>query len=252
MTSGLQWTAGFSTYWTAQVSSGGTADGDDVARLREEFARDGSLKSYIELRRRYPKRAVNVARFAGLDPLFAIESTLEEVGIDPELVAGALDAAEEYVEELSLQLIERIHQRQELEKQGRTQVQSRNLGLSDSLINYLAVTMLEAVERFGAPMPPSLLVLLRQQLGGAQPELHQSYRTRKKRDDAIFIAIQLQEQGIEPGVRKIAEVLQVEPSTVSRWFPGGSLLQEVERTRRGLFPGTPRQLREKLGLPPKE
>jgi hypothetical protein len=65
---------------------------DEIARLQQAFEQDGCLKSYIELRRRFPEQEVSVSRFAGLDPLLAMESSLREVGIDLDLVVGALDA----------------------------------------------------------------------------------------------------------------------------------------------------------------
>ncbi len=208
---------------------------DEIARLQQAFEQDGCLKSFIELRRRYPKHEVGVPDLAHTEFLLSMSRFLLEHGIDLALVAGILAGHQEAVEELSLQLLERVHRQQDLRRQGQTHVKRRNTGLSDALINYLTVMMLEAIEREGTRFPPSLLVLVRQQLRGSQPKLDQKYQTRRRRRDALYIALQLQDKGLEPTLNQLADAIGVEPSTVSRWFPNGSLLQTCELCRRNLL-----------------
>jgi len=38
----------------------------------------------------------------------------------------------------------------------------------------------------------------------------------------------MRRRGVQPTVRKIAEIMGVQPSTVSRWFPNGDFLEQVE------------------------
>jgi DNA-binding transcriptional regulator YhcF (GntR family) len=35
-------------------------------------------------------------------------------------------------------------------------------------------------------------------------------------------------RGVLPTIRKIADAMKVQPSTVSRWFPDGDFLKQVE------------------------
>ena len=38
----------------------------------------------------------------------------------------------------------------------------------------------------------------------------------------------MKRQGVQPTIRKVAATLKVQPSTVSRWFPDGDFLEQVE------------------------
>jgi predicted DNA-binding transcriptional regulator AlpA len=40
--------------------------------------------------------------------------------------------------------------------------------------------------------------------------------------------MQLKRKGVQPKIRQIAEKMGVQPSTVSRWFPKGDFLEQVE------------------------
>src|SRR3712207_4283878 len=111
---------------------------DEIARLRQAFEQDGCLKSYIELGRQYLDHEIGVNPLDHLQFLVVMGDFLSDHGIDFRLISGALGtgkpaARKRLIEELSLQLIERIHYRQELQKQGHTQIESRNPELSDSL-----------------------------------------------------------------------------------------------------------------------
>jgi hypothetical protein len=35
-------------------------------------------------------------------------------------------------------------------------------------------------------------------------------------------------RGVQPTIRKVAAALKVQPSTVSRWFPDGDFLEQIE------------------------
>ena len=208
--------------------------GDEITRLQQAFERDGCLKSFIELRRLYPEHKIRAHPLADFEFLTAMGDFLKEHGIEFNLIVGIAGGREKDIEELSLQLLERVYRQQDLKKQGQTHIKSRNTGLSDALINYLTVMMLERVESLGTRLPPSLLVLARQRLRGHQPKLQRTYQTRRRKMDAIYIALQLQEKGLEPSLNQIAKAMGVEPSTVSRWFPNGSLLEECEQCWRKL------------------
>jgi hypothetical protein len=39
----------------------------------------------------------------------------------------------------------------------------------------------------------------------------------------------MKRQGVQPAIRKVATALKVQPSTVSRWFPDGDFLEQVEK-----------------------
>src|SRR5215211_6672805 len=108
---------------------------DEIARLQRAFEQDECLKSYIELRRLHPEYKMEVPSLTRSEILVSMSGFLLEHGIDPALVAFTMTGSTKHIEELSLELLERIHRQQDLRKQGQTHIKSRNAGLSDALIN---------------------------------------------------------------------------------------------------------------------
>jgi hypothetical protein len=76
-------------------------------------------------------------------------------------------------------------------------------------------------------VPRDLIVLIRERLGGSNPEYKQIARTEQLRQNAIFIGAQFVARGESPSFRKIGSLLGVAPSTVKRWFPNGEFRSAV-------------------------
>ena len=104
-----------------------------------------SFENYLRLRRDIPDAEIDVA-LSRTRPLFALAEELVKHGIDPILVAGALDASEPAIDELSLRLMECLVARGKLSDTGPGHIEQRRNAISDTLINYLIVIMLEAME----------------------------------------------------------------------------------------------------------
>ncbi len=62
------------------------------------YRRDASIQNYLFIRQKFPEAEIQVSRFGGIDPLFALEADFRDQGINPDLIAGALDGVEPSVE----------------------------------------------------------------------------------------------------------------------------------------------------------
>jgi hypothetical protein len=126
--------------------------------------------------------------------------------------------------------MERLIERNDLAKEGHTQVQSRRIAISDSLVDFLIVAMLQAVveEEHSA-----LAVLIRERLCGQTPDYYEKYLRLMDQRRAIALAA-LKFPAGKISVRKIARLMNVEPSTVSRWFPDGDLQEKVDQFRKSI------------------
>lgn len=206
----------------------------DCEDVTDRFLDDPSIENYVVMRRRYPSMGVENARFLGIKPLFAVEGELQQFGIEPWMVCGALDGEDRQVDELSLQLIEALVKRRALTKDGKTHLQRRRQVVPDSLIDYLVVAMLEAIQQHDCHIPASLIILIRERLGGPNPALYRDYLIKQKRKDAAFLGFHLLHKGEDPSIRRVAQIMGVQPSTVSRWFPDGDFRTEVKRWQRML------------------
>ena len=212
---------------------------------------DPSLEHYLRLRRERPDAEIEVAVLGGIDQLFYLEPELKKFGIDPDLVASAMDANPDAISELSLQLMEKIIEARSLAQDGRTHLVRRGLAIPDKLVNWLIGCMLDGLSwNDELYIPRDLIVLIRERLSGSNPEYEQASHAHQRRWSAILIGAQLHAQGIEPSFRMLAKALGVAPSTVKRWFPSGEFNAEVERISAWFDKdGKPRPAKEIFGRP---
>jgi len=143
---------------------------------------------------------------------------------------GALDGDTECVEVVCHQLLSALKMRRDMEAAGNAHVQSNNLAISDSLLNYLILIIFEAMIGRGAPcLPASLFVLIREQLGGVNNKHQKSFITNNRKKQALWIGLSLFREGEILSLHKVAKTMGVEASTVQRWYPGGKLMDEVKK-----------------------
>jgi hypothetical protein len=206
----------------------------EFQRLIGRFDKDPSIENYVALRRSFPGGDTTIHQLAEVDPrqAEAFELDLERAQLAHALVRGALSGDDRDIDELCLQLMERLIERRELEGRGETQLQSRGKGISDALVGHLIGAMLEVLQQDDLSPRPSLVVLVREQLGGPNNEVFKSHTMWKGRKQALFLGMQMRRQGVQPTIRKVATALKVQPSTVSRWFQDGDFLEQVEKFAR--------------------
>ena len=192
-----------------------------LMQLEERFDEDPSIENYVALRRFAPRFDTEIHRFAGVDPLQALGQGLEQAGLDRQLVCGALGGNDRDIDELCLQLMERLIERKRLEADGATHLQGRGNGISDALVGHLIVAMMEVLQQDGLEPRPSFVLLVREQLGGANTEIYKSHTKWSSRNRAVFLGMQIKRRGEQPTIRKIAEIMGVQPShgepLVSKW-----------------------------------
>jgi hypothetical protein len=199
----------------------------ELNRLQERFDENPSIENYVALRR-LGGWDTEIYRFAGVDPLRTLGDELQRAGLARALVCGALGGDYRDIDELCLQLMERLIDRKRLEANGETHLQGRGNGISDALIGHLIVAMMEVLQQDSMEPRPSLVLLVREQLGGANTEIYKSHNKWVGRNRALFLGMQMRRRGEQPTIRKIAELMSVQPSTVSRWFPKGDFPERVE------------------------
>jgi len=202
----------------------------EFQRLIGRFDEKPSIENYVALRRSFPMGDTEIHQLAEVDPgqAEAFELDLERARLSRTLIRGALGGDDRDIDELCLQLMERLIERHAREGRGETQLQSRGKGISDALVAHLIGAMLEVLQQDDLSPMPSLVVLVREQLGGPNNEVFKSHTTWKGRKQALFLGMRMRQQGVQPTIRKVATTLKVQPSTVSRWFPDGDFLKQVE------------------------
>lgn len=201
---------------------------DDVSRA---YKQNPTLENYLTLRRADAQGEIEVAVFGGIDDLFALEEELGRYGIGAHpLMTGVLDADQEAISELSLKLMEHIERARHQEQEGGTHLIRRGVAMPEPLINYLICVALDAQSwNDTMTLNRDLIVLIRERLGGANQQYRQAVKLHEKRKHAAWIGGQLKAQGEVVSIRKIAEILDIAPSTISRWYPDNTFQEEVDQ-----------------------
>lgn len=203
----------------------------DFMRLADRFQNEPTLENYLVLRRTFGGGDIESLHLMRPDPLSSIEDELRQYGMDPAVFSDALDGDEFQIDELCLQIMERLVDRQTRERSGEAHVQTTGQAIPNSLIDYLIMTMLEACEAHDLAPRTALVILIRERLGGQNPDRHKQNLIDKNRKQAILMAASQLSQGKEISIRQIAKKMHLEASTVSRWFKAGELEMEANRMR---------------------
>lgn len=196
--------------------------------LSRVFKGDPTIDHYLQLRRDYPDEEIEVAISDGMEFLFSRLNVLEKFGIDPMLFASILDADAGAISELSLLLLKHLVERKKAEETGETHLVGRGIAISDSLVNYMITTMLDAMSwNDDLSITRDLIVLIRNQLGGGPcNNISEGLASDELKKSAAHIGAYLLEQGQVISKRKIASALKVNVSTISRMYPGNTLVQK--------------------------
>src|SRR5271155_2556694 len=104
---------------------GSDPDGSGFNAISKEYKASHTIENYVRLRRQRPNEEIEISTSGGIEFVFNFESDLRDLGFDPGLICGLLDADPEVQAEISLQLLEMLLERAKLEKSGATHVVSR-------------------------------------------------------------------------------------------------------------------------------
>src|SRR5262245_13852451 len=146
--------------------------------LSRSYKSNPTIENYVTLRRKFPEETIEIAVTGGLDWVY--EHALKQFGISAELVVSVLDADQDAISELSLQLLERIIERRRVESSGKTHVVSRKLAIGDQLVNFLINMMLDSLDwNDHLCIPRDLIVLIRHQTGGGVGDWDKSEKLKE-------------------------------------------------------------------------
>lgn len=201
----------------------------NFSEISKAYEANPTIKSYVDLRRKYPNALIEISTNHGMHWLYSNSEILEGYQIDPLLVAGALDADENSICELSLLLLENLVFRNKLKATGQAHVQSHEGVIADSLINYLISMMLDAMDwNNWLFVPRDLMVLIKYQCEGDVSAVARKQVVRNQMNSAAWIAAEIRENGRRGSLRDVAKIMGVNPSTVLRWFENSSFEEEVK------------------------
>jgi hypothetical protein len=196
--------------------------------------KNASLQNYLSIRQKFPEVEIQVARFGGIEALFTLQADFESQGIDPKLIAGALDGVETSVDALCLRLLELLLERERLPTRGPGSIDRRRKAISDASVSYLITTILEAYDwnEEVFRVPASLVVLIRHQLCGGQPDLETEYRLRERKQNVAMAVAQQLKPDERLSINKLKAVAGIPRTTAARWLNDPNFQQWLDFGRK--------------------
>ena len=173
------------------------------------------------------------------DHLFEIDSELKKHGIEAIDFAGVLDVDAKSIESASLQLLVKLGEIRAKAKQGVSAAVRRRLVASEALIRHMTLCIVEVLFLEPEPLPEACAVLLRELLGGDNTDLIKKHRPETK--IVWELAVQILAQRPRIGIRALAKMVGVAPSTISRWLKDSSFQADVRFWRRTLMELDPKK-----------
>jgi hypothetical protein len=216
--------------WTAQRF-------DDFKKLALTFRKEPSIEHYLAIRTEFPELDIQIGMSRGLEPLWEIEDKCKQCGIDPHLIAGAMDGSERAIDRLCLTVMKRIVAREGISGSGA--YQRRRAAISDAMVNYLIAFMLEGLDwcEDERRMPASLILLIRHQLGPLKGDFHKEYESRESMRQAAWIAGQQLKPNQKLSINGLIKLASsagspIPRSTAARWLKNPEFRKRLEFSRR--------------------
>jgi hypothetical protein len=198
------------------------------------YRKEPSIQNYLLVRREFPDVEIQVGQFGGIDALFTFEEYLKGQGIDPHLVAAALDADEPGVDALCLRLLELLSARHRLPKGGPGHIEKRRSAISDATVNYLIIMILEAYDwhSYTSRVPASLVALARHQLCASIPDLVMEFRSREHRRSTALAVAQRLKPGEKLSINKLKKLADLPRTTAARWLADAEFQRWLDNGRK--------------------
>ena len=205
---------------------------NDPSKLQREF--HTRIGEYVSHRRSHPGFERGLDTIHDFDQrLKGIISDCTNFGLDQELIFGACGSyqdfevggcrVDDYIDELSLRLLEEIIRQEDMQREGTTHLVRRHEQIPNSIIAELTLMMVEScLDHFVTP-PQALAVLLRAQLGRFERRTFLPRKSEEKNLAALLVA-----SDPEISARKIAETIGVNHTTVDRWLREKDFRDRVE------------------------
>ncbi len=202
----------------------------EFENLADEFENQQTLEKYLELRQQFPSGDISLDRFSDLLTLTNVDDELHRHDIFYGDISRAAGGDASAMDRCAVSIIKALCIRRNIELTGKTHVTSRDLAISDELINFSLAIILESSARHQTALPTSVALLIREHyLGGPHTKRFQKHEARIDRAEAVWIGSEIKKSEKVPTFRGIAKKMGVAPSTVSRWFPGNELAIAIER-----------------------
>lgn len=196
-----------------------TTASEKAESVSKEFKRDPTIANYLKLRSLHPGIQIEIATNGGIEFAFYCQDLIEGLGITIQEFLGLLDGSHEIISKVCLHLLEDMLRAGESAKSGETHLARRGRRIPEHAIDFLICVMLDTESwNDTLRLNRDLAFLIKCRLQAGSNHFEQALEVRTNKSNAAMLGGQLKAVGIEPSFRKVARLMEVQPSTVKRWF----------------------------------
>ena len=165
-----------------------------------------------------PFRAIS--SFGGLEFVFDYQEEFEKIDVDGARLAGCMDADSNAIRTVCRRILGSIVEGQALSRDGETHLVSRGRAISPAAVKAFILAVFDARERYQIDeVVPEFYFLLSQVLFPGDPEAETLRASKDLRFNSVYISWAYHHKYRSfPSYRRVAKLLGVAPSTISRLF----------------------------------
>lgn len=180
-----------------------------------------TIPSFLKFAERYegtPFRALY--EFGGVEFALDYASDFENIGVEGSTLAACMDGDVDAIRVVCRKALQSMDNAREREKGGESQLASRGMTINPTAVKAFILATLDARERYQFhEVVPELYFLLGQIFFPGEPE---AAKVNRQADKAAWAAMlgwaYYHKNGEYPSYRKLAKLMGVAPSTISRLF----------------------------------
>jgi hypothetical protein len=212
----------------AGLEGASSAARDEKNPDMEAYIIDPTLENYVKCRRlgfepNYPTFSGNLA----YSEVNEILKPHDNINISENDLWNISCANEETIQKLSLKLIEDTYTHKTLKKTGQSSIIRRGKALPNDLVDWLICLMLDSLHfNDKIKISKDLLMLIRSRLIASQSRIKENINKKRSAHDACWHGGHLIATGKTASFRAVAQLMEVQTSTVSRWFNSEIEFQE--------------------------
>lgn len=199
----------------------------ELGKTRPEI---GQFLAFVQNYEGVPFRALS--HFGGLEFCFDYQNEFEKFDISGQSLASCIDGDTAAIRATCRKILAAMQSSREQQGRGETHVVSRGLGISTTAVKAFILAALDAKERYGnEDVIPELYFLLSQVLFPGEPEVDATRLSAELKVTCGVVSWAYHfKHGKYPSYRKLAKVLEVAPSTISRLFENREELEARAKT----------------------
>jgi len=195
--------------------------GVSMLQTVELAGRRPSISSFLKFAAKYqgtPFRAL--ADFGGVEFAISYSDDFERIGVTGQTLAACMDGDHDAIRHVCRSALESMDEAQVLQRQGATHLASRGVVINPTAVKAFVLAVLDSRERYQySEVIPELYFLLSQVLLPGETEAEKAERNIQLRTWAELLGWAYRHKhGEYPSYRKLAKILGVAPSTISRMF----------------------------------